>query len=66
MHREREKLISYKPTYVKSIKMVQVNLFAKQKYRQRHREQAYGHQGGRLGGMNWEIGVDMHILLRIK
>ena len=40
--------------------MVQVNLFAKQKYRQRHREQAYGYQGGRLGGMNWEIGVDMH------
>ena len=46
-------------------KMVQMNLFAKQK--QRHREQTYGHQvGGRGCGMNWEIGTDIHTLLCIK
>ena len=31
-------------------KMVQMNRFARQKKRQRCREQTYGHQGGKVGG----------------
>ena len=52
--------------------MVQVNQFARQKWRHRCREQTYGHQGGKAagggggGGMNWEIGIDMYILICIK
>ena len=33
-----------------------MNLSAKQK--QRHRRREYGYQGGRKGGMDWEIGID--------
>ena len=33
--------------YVQSRKMVQMILFAKQKYRHRHREHTYGQQGGK-------------------
>ena len=36
--------------------MVQMNLFAKQKYRHRHREQTYGHQGGKGGGIDGDTG----------
>ena len=44
--------------------MVQMILFAKQKFRHRCREQTYGHQGGgRRGGMNWEIGINIYTLL---
>ena len=52
--------------------MVQMNLFARQKYRYRRREQMYGHQGGkeaRMGGgdvMNWEMGIDIYMLICIK
>ena len=52
--------------------MVQMNRFAKQKEAHRCREQTYGHQGGKVGvwggggGMNWEIGIDMYTLIRIK
>ena len=35
---------------MKSRKMIQMNLFAKQKQRHRYREQMYGYQGGRGGG----------------
>ena len=31
-------------------KVVQMNLFAKQKWRHRRREQTYGYQGGKEGG----------------
>ena len=41
--------------------MVQMNLLAKQKCRHRCREQMYGHQGGREGGMNWEVGIGINI-----
>ena len=41
---------------VESRKMLQVNLFAKQKQSHRCREQTYGYQGG----MNGEIGVDIY------
>ena len=49
--------------------MVQVNRFAGQKLSHRCREPTYGHQGGKaLGGgvMNWEIRIDMYILMCIK
>ena len=51
--------------------MVQMNQFAGQKLRYRSREQTYGHQGGKVagvdgGGMNWEIGVDIYTLICIK
>ena len=52
--------------------MVQMNQFAGQKLRHRCREQTYGHQGGKVAGvggggvMNWEIGIDMYILMCIK
>ena len=43
--------------------MIQMNLFAKQKYRHKHREQMYGYQGGREVGMNWETGIDIYTLV---
>ena len=52
--------------------MVQMNRFAGQKLRHRSREQTYGHQrekaagGGSCGVMNWEIGIDMYILMCIQ
>ena len=43
--------------------MVQM-IFAKQKQRQRCREQMYGHQVGKEeSGMNWKIGADIKALL---
>ena len=35
-------------------------LFAKQKQRHRRREQMYGYQGGREGGMEWETEIDAY------
>ena len=52
--------------YVESRKMVEMNLSAKQKWRHKHREQSHGYQGGRGGGRNWEIGIDIDTLLCIK
>ena len=46
---QKEKQMLHINIYVKSRKMVQVILFAKQKQRHRCREQTYGHQGGRRG-----------------
>ena len=43
---ERETNIVYKNIYVESRKMIQMNLFAKQKHRHKHREQMYGYQEG--------------------
>ena len=34
----------------------QMNLFAKQKWRQRPEEQMYVHQGGKRGGDKWRDG----------
>ena len=43
--------------------MVQMNLFAGQKWRHRCREQTYGHQGRKEWvGMNWEIGIDIYTM----
>ena len=32
----------------------------------RCRKQTYGYQGGKGGGINWEIGIDIYTLLYIK
>ena len=46
--------------------MVQMTLFTKQKQRHRCRNPRYRYQGGKEGGgMNWAIGVDVHILLTL-
>ena len=41
---ERETNIVYKNIYVESRKMIQMNIFAKQKQRHKCREKMYGHQ----------------------
>ena len=49
--------------------MVQMNRFARKKWRHRCRGQMCGHQGGKVGnggGMNWEIGIDIYTLICIK
>ena len=39
-------------------------LFAKQKQRQKYREQIYGYQRGKgENGRNWEIQIDTYVLL---
>ena len=44
-----------------------MNLFAKQKYRHRHREQTYGYQAEeREGGMNWEVGIYVYTVSSIQ
>lgn len=65
---ERKKnQILYINTYKESRKMVQIDLFAKQKRRHKHREQIYGYQVGKeVGGMNWDIGASIYTLLCIK
>ena len=43
-----------------------MKLYTKQKQSYRCRKQSYGYKGGRWGGINWEIGIDIHIILYIK
>ena len=43
-----------------------MNLFTKQKESHRCRKQTYGFQGGSGGEINWEIGIDIYIVLYIK
>ena len=45
---------------MESRKMVQMNLFAKQKESDRCREQTQGYQGGKEGRINWETGIDIN------
>ena len=43
--------------------------FPKQKETHRHRKQVYGYQRGKIGGeggINWEFGINIYILLYIK
>ena len=47
-------------------KIVQMNLFTKQKYSHRYRKQTYGYQGEKGGGIHCEIGIDIYTLLHIK
>ena len=37
-----------------------MNLFTKQKQNHRCSKQTYGYQGGKGGGINWEIGIDIY------
>ena len=45
--------------------MVQMNLFTKQKLIHGCRKQTYGYQRG-MGGLNWEIVIDIYTLLYRK
>ena len=48
-------------------KMIQMNLFTKQKQTHRLREPTYGYGGGGWGeGIVREIGIDMYTLLHLK
>ena len=49
----------------KLYKMVQVSLCAKRKQRHRCRDKRMDTTGGRDGGMNWEIGIDIYALLTL-
>ena len=44
-------------------KMVHMNLFAKQKWRQQIEKKCMDTKGRKGGGMNWEIGTDIYTLL---
>ena len=46
--------------------MVQMNLFAGQEERCRCREWSCGPKGLGVGGTNWEIRIDIHILPCVK
>ena len=67
---DRERQILYDITYMwilKKQRMIQVNLFTKQKQIPRLRERTYGYQGGGWGGgIEWEFGIDMYTLLYLK
>ena len=60
---ERGRQISYDTTYMQNLKkkIIQMNLFTKQKQTHSLREQTYGYQGKRMGGRdklgvwNWHI-----------
>ena len=43
-----------------------MNAFAGQKQRCRCREWRCSDKGGRVGGKNWEIGIDVYKLLCVK
>ena len=47
-------------------KIIQMNLFTKQKQTQRLREQTYGSQGVKVVGTDLQIGMDMYTLLYLK
>ena len=65
---QTEKNKSYDITYMWNLKkMIQMNLFTKQKQNHRCRKQTYSYQGVRGGArINWEIGTDIYTLLYIK
>ena len=66
---DRERQISYDITYMWDLKkMIQMNLFTKQKQTLRLQKQPYGYQKGKVGGggINWEFGSNIYALLYIK
>ena len=66
---DRERQISYDITYMWNLKkMIQANLFIKQKLTHRCRKQTYGYKGERWGEINEEFGISICIcmLLYIK
>ena len=42
------------------LRRLKLSVKAKQRERHRHKEQTYGQQGGKEGGMDWEIGIDIY------
>ena len=51
------------------LKMIQMNLFTKQKETHRHRKQRYGYQRGQgfgEGGINEEFGINRYMLLYVN
>ena len=52
---DRERQIWYR-FHMESKKMMQMNLFTKQKQTHRHRKQTYGYQRGKMGGKD-KLGV---------
>ena len=69
---ERENQISYIDTCMRNLKKsktaVLMNLFARQEYRCRHKEQTWTGQGAGEGegGMSWQNSIDMCIPLCVK
>ena len=54
----------YKHIYMESGKMVLMNLFSRQQWRNRHREQTYGHrERGGEGEMNGERNMETYITM---
>ena len=54
-------------SHVESKKIIQMNLFTKQKQTHRHRKQTYCYQRGKGGGgINQEFGINRYTLLYIK
>ena len=47
-------------------KIIQMNLFTKQKQIRSLKERTYGYQRGRVGGKVREFGIDMYTLLYLK
>ena len=45
-----QRQILYEITYMWNLKIIQMNLFTKQKQTHRHRKQSYGYQRGKGGG----------------
>ena len=58
--------ILYCLSYWEAPKMVQMNLFTKQKQNHRCKKQNYRYPGGQQRGINWETGIDIHTLLYVK
>ena len=54
---QRKTNIMWYHLYVESKKMIQMNLFTKQKQTHRHRKQTYGYQGERWGGWIKSLGL---------
>ena len=58
---ERESQIPYDNTYMRDLKMAQMNLFTKQKQTLRRRKEAYGYQKeketgrDKLGVWDWQV-----------
>ena len=53
---DRARQILYDITYMWNLKkIVQMNLFTKQKQTHRHRKQTYGYQRESRGGINWGV-----------
>ena len=63
---DRERQISYDITYMWNLKkMIQMNLFSKQKQTHRPKKQTYGYQRGNVGGSDklgdWDVPVNTTI-----